>query len=245
MQARRCIIGGLIAGFCLATLPARAAAIVACVIDEAPWGRKSDNSGIYPEVIDRLVRETGLPIRPEITPLPRVLHDVHSDHCQLTITSWTASRADRVVRGAVFAELDYGLLVGARSRIGSPADLPGKTIAWPRGLLIGEPFDSDTRFEKYLVDGYEQAMTMTEAGRVDAAVGSMVTLEALAQKRNTAAAFDQRVALTRVPLVLQFSLPFSSTPQAERLNTAISAMHEAGTSSEIIARHFARMGRGS
>lgn len=233
---------GILAGILIpAGVSAQTAGLAACVIDEAPWGRKTDGTGIYPEVMDRLTRETGLAIRIEITPLPRTLHDVEAGHCQFTITSWTESRADRVVRGTVFAELDYGLLVGVNARIAGPEDLAGKTVAWSRGLLIGEPYDSDTRFTKYLVDGYEQAMTMTEAGRVDAAVGSMVTLEALAVIHGTAGRFGQRVVLTRVPLVLQLSRGFAGSPEAAQIIGAIEAMKESGVSSEIIARHFARL----
>lgn len=245
MRGTLLVVGILVAGLQLGSIAAHAAPVVACVIDEPPWGRKSGNTGIYPEVIERLVEATGLEIRQEITPLPRVLHDLHSDHCQFTITSWTETRADRVVRGAIFAELDYGLLVASRSRIDGPTGLAGKTIAWTRGLLIGEPYDSDRSFEKYLVDGYDQAMMMTEAGRVDAAVGSLVTLEALARARNTTAAFGQRIVLTKAPLVLQFSPSFSSTPGAARLNDAVWALHDSGAATEIITRHFARMGSGT
>ncbi len=245
MRASLFAAGMLLAAIWLSALPAQAAPIVACIIDEPPWGQKSGNGGIYPEVAGRLMAETGLEIRQEITPLPRVLHDLQNDHCQFTITSWTASRADRVIPGAVFAELDYGLLVGSRARIEGPADLTGKTVAWTRGLLIGEPFDSDLSFQKYLVDGYDQAIMMAEAGRVDAAVGSMVTLEALVRARNAAAAFGQRVLLTKTLLVLQFSPAFSSTAEAAKLNDAVRSLHDSGVANDIIARHFARMGGGS
>lgn len=241
MRAKWLQLGILACILIPAGVSAQTTDLTACVIDEAPWGRKADGSGIYPEVMDRLTRDTGLAIRVEIAPLPRTLHDVEAGHCQFTITSWTESRADRLVRGTVFAELDYGLLVGVNSRIAAPEDLGGKTIAWSRGLLIGEPYDSDTWFTKYLVDGYEQAMTMTEAGRVDAAVGSMVTLEALADIRGTASRFGQRIVLTRASLVLQLTPSFAGSAEAALIIRAVDAMRESGTSSQIIARHFARL----
>ena len=50
-------------------------------------------------------------------------------------------------------------------------------IAVIRGASFGEPFDSDKRLNKYLVNDYLQGMLMLKLGRVDAVIGSLSGLE--------------------------------------------------------------------
>jgi polar amino acid transport system substrate-binding protein len=243
-RAARAIAALLLACLGLgAALPARAEdarPLRACVIDEPPWGDdQQPEHGIYPEILKTLSARLGVPIGYAPTPLARTLFEVESGSCDFTITSWDKARSDRVTPGAVMAYLDYGVLGRRDLALRSYDDLHRATVAVPRGLMIGEPFDHDPAIDKLPVANYEQAMRMVEEGRVDAALGSFVTLERIARLHGTRARFGPPLRLARIPLALQMNKDFAGTPRAAELERAVTALRQSGEADAVIARHFA------
>ncbi|GGF23398.1 hypothetical protein GCM10011611_31870 [Aliidongia dinghuensis] len=216
-----------------------AAHLDACMIDEPPWGAAADpHRGIYPDIFGRIAAYTGLAIDYTPTPLARTLDDVASGNCSFTITSWAAGRSDRIVRGEAMAALDYGVALRKGLKLADYDQLHGLTIALPRGLLIGDPFDHDPDLRKVPVYGYEQAMTMVEGGHADGVVGSFLTLHRIMQRHASADRFDQDFVLAHVELALQLNKAFAQTDAARQLNEAVAMLRQDGSAERIIRAHF-------
>ena len=224
---------------CGASTTASAERVRACMIDEPPWGDAADpDRGIYADLFRRVAAATGLAIDYAPTPLARTLDEVASGACSFTITSWAAGRSDRVIRGESVAVLDYGVALRQGLTIGRYEDLIAVTLAMPRGLMIGEPFDNDARLHKVPVYGYEQAMGMVEGGHADGAVGSLLTLRRIVGRHGTGDRFGQEFVLARVTLAVQMNKDFAKTETARRINEAVASLRRDGTADQVIRAHF-------
>jgi ABC-type amino acid transport substrate-binding protein len=231
---------GLVAAFA-ASAPAAGTTVRACMIDEEPWGSlATPDKGVYAEVFAEIGRLTGYTVETSVAPLVRTFDNVRTGYCQFTITSWQPARAATLSVGATLAMLDYGVLPRRGHALTSVADLKGMTVATARGLLLGPEFDDDAAIRKVGVYGYEQAMRMTEAGRADAAAGSIISLARLARRHGTATQFGTPLVLARIKLSVQKNLDFAATDTARHVDDAVDRLRASGEADEIIARYFAK-----
>jgi len=222
-----------------ASVKADEAVLHACMIDQEPWGSLSGpGSGIYAEVFDAIGKAVGRPVDITVGPLARTLDNVRTGICQFTITSWHSARANKLTLGATLAAIDYGMLPRRGFTPAHEADLRQHDIAVVRGLLLGSGFDEDGAVRKVGVYGYEQAVRMTVAGRVDGAAGSIMTLRWFARRHGTTEAFGPPLVLTRVDLAVQKNIGFAATPAARAVDEAVAHLRDSGQADEIIARHF-------
>lgn len=232
------VIFGLVNGFS-AGFAQEDKIIRACIIDQEPWGSlKTPEHSIYGEAYREISRQAGIQLTISVGPLARSLDDVRSGHCMFMITSWQPARAEKIARGADFADLDYGILPRKGLALADYAALKGKTMAIARGLLIGDPFDHDEEIRKVGVYSYEEAVRMTEAGRADGAVGSIITLLRFARLHGTLDQLGEPLRLAHVPLSLQMYPDFAKTEIAQQLNRAVERLHDDGEAQSIIERYM-------
>ena len=213
--------------------------VTACMIDEPPWGDSSDpRRGIYPEVFEHIAKLADLAIDYSPTPLARTLDELESGNCSFTITSWADGRSSHVIRGQELATIEYGAALRKGLELSGYDGLHGMTIALPRGLMIGDPFDHDPLLHKVPVYGYERAMAMVEGGHADGAIGSLLTLRRIMRLHGSADRFGRDLVLARVELALQMNKAFALTPAAQKLNQAVATLRNNGLADRIIRRHF-------
>ena len=150
------------------------AALVANVIDIAPWGRPGTGgqvNGVYAEIFRRLAELSGCAIELRLTPIKRAVMEVSTSVTQATmmLEREDLNRGGIMVGTVTTLEIEVWLPRG--SPIRSLAQLAGKTVATLRGPAFHEEFDANNLITKFPVAGARQQLQMMRAGRVDGALG--------------------------------------------------------------------------
>lgn len=239
-RRRRGLIRALLVIGCVAAPMAQGAELTASVPDLPPWGDASSitHPGIHVELLREIAARTGHTIEIRIEPYARVIACLRTGRADLTLTAWSDARADYAEQGATALELGFGVIGRAGRPLESYDQLYGLRIATVRGLLLEHAFDKDPKLDRVLVADYRAGLRLLRAGRVDAVVGSFLSLDRLAL--DSGDVLDgPRLLLRSLPITLQYSRHSLHLGHAQEIDAALMAMTAEGAVQRIVHRYMA------
>lgn len=152
------------------------AAPVFAIPDVWPWGFQDDNGevqGSLIELVNRLSKLSGVPVRAQLLPLRRVILDVTRGRAQFAFLFQSPELDENTV--PVDTVLQINLLLLAMRNTDFPLtleQLAGKRVGYVRGTYLGEAFKSDEAVLKVPVYNIRQAIDMLLLGRISAVLAS-------------------------------------------------------------------------
>lgn len=142
------------------------------------------SAGYVFQIANRILKEAGFPQKAQMLPIKRMIRDISSGTADCTIA------ASSPFARKTFSQIEpigHPLQVGIVPRKGitlrTYADLEGLRIGVPRGMSIGDPFDSDTNLTKVPTPDYEKSALMLAYGRIDAIMGAVESIRFSALKK--------------------------------------------------------------
>lgn len=214
-------------------------ALIANVIDIAPWGRAGAGGaveGVYAAIFKRLAQLSGCSIELRLTPIKRAVAEVTSGFTQATMML----ERDDLNRGAsvlgVVTTLDIEVWLPKLSSLRTLSQLTGKTIVTLRGPAYQEEIDANHLIVKYPVAGARQQLEMLRAGRADGALGVrenfLIALRELGWKDDL---FSDPMRLGSRRVLLWIAPGLRGKPCEDKLGQALAGMRRSGEIDRLIA----------
>lgn len=148
-----------------------------------PYGIEDDvaPSGVYYDIANRVAVGAGYQAHNYIYPYARIVNELKSGSCDMTIMFRYPELEDHVTYIAPLPSLRTAVIGIEGSSYGSIADLRGKTIAYLRGAAFSNAVDADSGIFSQATDDFDQGMRMLKFGRVDAIIGPLAPIQRAAQ----------------------------------------------------------------
>jgi polar amino acid transport system substrate-binding protein len=141
-----------------------------------PWGIYEPGqpaSGLLVDVMRDLISETGIPVKNQMLPYPRVIHSLYSGGVDMAVLfDSPEARESALYVGHV---VDTRILIIARADrepVTSIADLKGKTIGFLRGSKYGQQFDESNQIRRTAINSMFQGLAMVLRNRLYAMAGT-------------------------------------------------------------------------
>lgn len=200
-------------------------------IEVLPYGVKSGEkqSGVYYELMNRLLADSGYEFDNRIYPYARIIHELKSGQADLTIMF----RYEELVPYVEYIQplpTLKNVVVGRRTtQISQLNDLHFKALAYLRGATFSEAIDNNPRIFKQMVVDFNQGVNMLANGRVDAIIGPLIPIFGAAAKLQLADDFfgEPLVVSERTPW-LQASNKSLEKLDVKKLKSRFTALIEAG-----------------
>ena len=159
---------------------AAAAPVRIAAFDFAPYvlpEPQEGRAGLFVDFGEEIGRRAGVDVVQEIVPISRVMKNlIHglSDCAIFLLSPWSEERFVPV--GPVLDRFESVIVSRKGLRLRRVEDLHGSLLAQPRGSYQGFPISEDPGIRRHLTNGYEQSARLLEAGRVDAIVGTALSI---------------------------------------------------------------------
>jgi ABC-type amino acid transport substrate-binding protein len=216
-------------------------ALIASLIDIAPWGRRGANgqaSGVYAEIFKGLAKLSDCPIELRLTPIKRAVAEVTANHTQATMMLERADLNEGALNLGTVTTLEIEVWLPAGSKVRQLQDLAGKQVAVLRGPAYHEEFDANNLITKLPVSGARQQLEMMRAGRVYAALGVRQNfLVALRELGWSGEGFAEPLWLGSRRVNLWLSPQMKGSDCARRIGEALVRMRRSGEIDRLMARH--------
>lgn len=144
-----------------------------------PWSSLSSaqrSDGIVPRFWQEVEQRSGLSIDLEIQPYKRMIYSLENAQADMAIFFRSAKSekiADPVLK---IISLPTVVISNQKGVHHTYQDLEKMKIALKKGVMYEPNFDRNNKIAKVSSDDYDTAVKLMAAGRVDAAVGSQVSL---------------------------------------------------------------------
>jgi len=213
-------------------------------MDQVPYGFKLDNgefSGVTYDILNEIIRESGIGHADEITPAQRIVAQLNSNRKMCTLVADVPS----VVSSYDLVEpIGYKLAVGILPIAGIDLidykDLNDLTIAVPLGADINDVIDVDVDiiFSVVSPPQYLNAIRMMHIGRIDAVLGELSALRYIARTEGlTNDDFGTALILKHNELYLVCTYSISKQSR-KRLKVATIKLKKNGIIKAILKRYF-------
>jgi polar amino acid transport system substrate-binding protein len=150
-----------------------------------PYGYKTEKgklTGIWYDILNKIIQKSGIDIRNEITPTKRIVRYIESNNRMCTLIADKTTTANNTVNlGEIGQVLSAGILPKKGIIIEEYADLQNLVIAVPLGIEFYNAFDNDLTIKKVRPSQYLNAIKMLSRGRVDAVAGAIPILKYIAK----------------------------------------------------------------
>ncbi|WP_421783244.1 substrate-binding periplasmic protein [Kiloniella litopenaei] len=212
-------------------------------LQHAPYGFLSetgDKRGYLYDLTNVLRKEAGFHGTHEIVPTLRVFSELEegSAHCSvLARVPVPDARYEKL------APIGKSITVSAIPRkpiiLNNYSDLAGKKIGVPRGVFVGEPFDSDDTLLKVPTKNYDLSSAMFKSGRVDVVIGAYDSMLFNMRKMGVdLSEIGQAYVFKTVEFWLMCQPGKVTTAQKKRLVEATDKLRESGTIKRIIDKYL-------
>lgn len=168
---------------------AYSASIKASVFALQPFGGIDNNgniSGIIPEIIEEIQKETGLDIDIKVVPYKRMFQELATGKADFSIFFRTHESEKIALPKAKVYTLKNVVVGKSQLTLTAYTDLSNHTIALPNGTFYNEKFDNDANLKKIFVPGFSNAVNLLLMGRVDLVAGPEISI-AYHLKKNASA----------------------------------------------------------
>lgn len=147
-------------------------------ISISPYGIDNNNhfSGIYYDLANTLVNESGYPAINYVYPYVRIIHELKFGRIDLTIMFKYKELDEFVIYVAPLPSIKNVVIGLKGSDIDSIEDLRYKKLAYLRGAKFSDAIDSDITIEKVQTVDFSQGVRMLKRGRVNAVIGPLEAL---------------------------------------------------------------------
>ncbi len=132
--------------------------------------------GVFYDIANQIVLDAGYIPDNKILPYPRVLQTLMTGSADISIlftNEAVAKSSDQLLAITATKNIVVGLIGSDYNHL---SDLHGKTVAHVRQAHYDDAFDADKLIKKYATSGYEQSLKMLSAGRVEAIIGSEMSI---------------------------------------------------------------------
>jgi len=148
----------------------------------APYGinTEGDLSGIYYDLANLIVSNAGYSSNNKVTPYARIVKDIKLGKIDLTIIFKIPALEDYVDYVVALPSKKVVVMGLQGASFKDISDLSGKKIVHIRGAKFNEQIDHDKSIQKYQVSDYTRGVKMLIAGRADAIIGALSTIERVA-----------------------------------------------------------------
>lgn len=198
-----------------------------------PYGIDEDGhfSGIYFEFANALAKDAGYVGNNKVVPYARVVSALKQGKIDLTIMFRNPALEQYVDYVAALPSKKIVVIGLQNWAISHLDDLAGQKLAYLRGAKFYEPIDTNTAISKYHVVDYRQGVRLLMAGRVDAIIGSLQSINnAVASIQNE----DNMQLTLGEPLVLEVKTPW----------VQLSKKHAEHIDMETLKRSFSKLQAG-
>jgi len=237
---RRVILGaGLLVPVVLASTRAAAVEeIKACLTDLSLWGQKEKDgsfTGANADLLKAFAEKSKLTLSYVFAPYPRLIKNLESGACDITITLPPTDAKDIDV-GPKYWTIRMGILPRPAAGIAKMGDLVGKKIGTLVDANLGPDFDNNKTFQKISLPTYSQLVAMLTKDRIDAIAGDLDILETLAKGMN----YNPGKPLTMVELDLHVMVskksPWAKKP--EQIHQIFKDLVSSGEARKIIVKNL-------
>lgn len=143
-----------------------------------PWVSLTENQqdGIVPKFWQKVIETSGLNIELQVQPYKRMIRSLESGAADVAIF-FRSPLSEKIAEPVVeITYLPTVVISNHKGKHHSYDDLKKLKIAVKRGVAYQPDFDHDPSIEKVQTNGYGEAIGMMVRKRVDAVVGSQVSL---------------------------------------------------------------------
>lgn len=204
----------LLAGYSLST-NASHKLIEIRTIGFPPYGieKQGVESGLYYEMASLVASNAGYIPKNKIAPYARIIRSIKYGEIDLTIMFRNPELEGYVDYVAALPSKKTIVLGLPETIFNDIADLSGKRLAYLRGARFNKQIDNDESIEKHLVTDYKLGIKMLMAGRADAIIGPMQSIEAA---RLELEGIDNETILLGRPLVVDIGSPWIQISKKSR-----------------------------
>lgn len=166
--------------------PAHATNITASVFALQPFGgidRQGNITGIIPEIIDEIQKETGLTIDVKVVPYKRMFQELRTGKTDFAIFFRT-SESEKIAIPKVRVYTLKNIVVGKIPlNLHRYEDIIGPIISLPNGTFYQKKFDTDPALIKNLVPGFSNAVDLLLNGRTSLIAGPELSIAYLLKQK--------------------------------------------------------------
>nr|WP_246814322.1 transporter substrate-binding domain-containing protein [Kiloniella majae] len=214
-------------------------------LQHAPYGfvsKAGEKRGYLYEISNALMKEGGFMGTNDIVPTLRVFNELENGRAHCAILARVPLPEARYDKLAPIGKSIAISAIPQRSIILEKYDdLAGLKIAIPRGVFVGEPFDSDDSLLKVPTKNYDLSSAMFKNDRVDVVVGAydsvLFNMRALGIKESDV---GKAYVFAAVPVWVMCQPGKINAEQKRRLIEATDKLRENGTIKDIIDKYLKR-----
>jgi polar amino acid transport system substrate-binding protein len=133
-----------------------------------PWGDAASGDGLAPRFLRWLAGQSGLQLRQDIRPLPRVVEDLRSGQNALALITASAERDGFGLEVCRPTAIRLSVIYRDAGRKLSQADLRHRPVGILRGTHTLDDFLADSGADRVYVNDLHQGFRMLRIGRLDA-----------------------------------------------------------------------------
>ena len=208
-----------------------------------PFGinHQGELSGIFYDLANLVIENAGYTANNQISPYARIIKEIKVGKIDLTIM-FRHGELDPYVQYIAPLPAHKTVIIGLQdSSFKSMADLSGKKVTYLRGSKFSYKIANDKTIIKYPVKNFIQGIKMLNAGRVDAIIGPLLTIESSALEvekiiNKTIEFGDFLVVDKRTPWI-QVSNKSKSKIDIEKLKESYAQLEEADTLNSLFQKY--------
>ena len=212
-------------------------------LSHPPYGflsSQGEKKGYLFEIANLIMAEAGFRGSNDIIPTLRVFHELENGDADCSILARVPIPEARYEKVAPIGHSIQIAIIPKKPRnLNRYEDLQGVRIGVPRGVHVGEPFDSDMTLDKVPTKGYKFSSIMFKNGRVDAVVGAqdsmLYNLDRVAVDRST---LGKALVLSAFPMWVMCQPGKVSVEQKSRLLAAARKLRSEGVINNTINRYL-------
>ncbi len=211
-------------------------------IDVVPWAyydkQQGQYTGIFPDLVRELEKQTGYDIEITLTPYVRINRELEAGRQDCTMLITEKERAKITHLGELVFDMPFGVIPAKERNLVKYEDLYGLKISVLRSLNISERFTNDRDLQKEFDTGYKMGLNKIKHGRLDAIAGAIPTIQHLAKEEGISALLGKPLLLSAVPIYLQCSKKSTKTDLIKNINSAMKRIRESESLDKIVSKHW-------
>jgi len=191
--------------------------------------------GLYPRILQKLAKHSGLTIDVQLVPLPRLISMLADGDLDIGILLQNETVAENATMVGEVLQLNPVIYPATGRTFSNWTDLNGLTIARIRGSMYGRKFDEDGNIEKFDTNSYETNLKMMQQDHVDGGIG--IDLSYLYQakimkipKEN----LGRALIIKRIPTIIYYSNHAMDKTKFEKLRKSLADMVAADDPQRIV-----------
>jgi len=209
----------------------------------SPYGINEQGkvSGLYYDYANLLVGNAGYRSSNKIIPYVRIIKSLQFDDIDLTIM-FPNPALENYVNYVSVLPAKQTIVVGLKgTSFNSIEDLSGQRITYLRGAKFNQQIDSDTNIKKYLVSSYILGIRMLLAGRADAIIAPLQSVEGAISELEKTEKIDIELGKPLIVNIrspwIQLSKKSSEAIDIERLRKSFRELENKNTFQQLKAKY--------